>query len=109
MNLNTTQRLSFGIICAHLDACDGVDRPHRKYQNFNIKTSFRCLLGGEGGTGKSRVIHSINEYARQINRSDMVLCAAMFGSVAAAMDGWKLANLLGLHHDGNFDMFKNKE
>jgi hypothetical protein len=103
MSLNTSQKLAFSVICAHLDACDEVHRPDGKYKNFNIKTSFRCLLAGEGGTGKSRAIHAISEYARRIGRADMVVRAAMFGSIAAAMDGVTIASLLGQKYDGEID------
>jgi ATP-dependent DNA helicase PIF1 len=54
----------------------------------------RLFLGGEGGTGKSRVLDAVQALCESWNRSDCLVKTALTGKAATMINGRTLASFL---------------
>jgi hypothetical protein len=76
--LNRRQRVAFLLICGHLDVVSRNEREASQHCQF---------IGGEGGTGKSRIIEAIIELFARKGASHRVLVTATSGTAAANING----------------------
>jgi hypothetical protein len=78
LTLNRRQTVAFLLICGHLDVVSRNEREASQHCQF---------IGGEGGTGKSRIIEAIVELFARKGASHRVLVTATSGTAAANING----------------------
>ncbi|KID83958.1 arrestin domain-containing protein [Metarhizium guizhouense ARSEF 977] len=78
--LNSRQRVALLLICRHLDRIREAERESDVDQLCQF-------IGGEGGTGKSRIIKAIIELFARKGMQRRVLVTATSGTAAARVDG----------------------
>ncbi|EFY94377.2 ATP-dependent DNA helicase PIF1 [Metarhizium robertsii ARSEF 23] len=91
LTLNKRQAIALLIICRQLDLirCSEKD-----------KTGQLCqFIGGEGGTGKSRVIQALVELFKSKEQPNRVLITATSGTAAARIDGITIHSACGFSKD----------
>lgn len=67
---------------------------------------FKMYLGGEGGTGKSRIIEALVYLAKMWDRPGAVRTCAPTGIAASLVNGQTFHSLVGLRGGENFDIRK---
>ncbi|RKK17328.1 hypothetical protein BFJ67_g17724 [Fusarium oxysporum f. sp. cepae] len=89
--LNKRQTIAFLIICRQLDSIQCSDRGNvRQLCEF---------VGGEGGTGKSRVIEALVELFASKGISNRLLITATSGTAAAQINGITIHSACGISKD----------
>ncbi|KAF5131318.1 ATP-dependent DNA helicase PIF1 [Metarhizium anisopliae] len=91
LTLNKRQAIALLIVCRQLDLirCSEKD-----------KTGQLCqFIGGEGGTGKSRVIQALVELFKSKEQPNRVLITATSGTAAARIDGITIHSACGFSKD----------
>jgi hypothetical protein len=90
--LNLRQSIAFGLICRQLDRVSADESSTPQLCQF---------IGGEGGTGKSRIINAIAELFSRRGESHRLLITATSGMAAANINGvtnpFRLRVLKGKH------------
>jgi hypothetical protein len=89
--LNKRQAITFLIICRQLDLINRVE-------NGDIGQLCQ-FVGGEGGTGKSRVIEALVELFAKKGLSNRLLITATSGTAAARIDGITIHSACGFSKD----------
>jgi hypothetical protein len=79
-NLNTKQKIAYEIVAKHL------------IQFLTTKEEFqedplRLIITGEGGTGKSTVIHAIREFFKAVEKPGMLCLTGSTGKAASLIGG----------------------
>ncbi|KAF4469092.1 arrestin domain-containing [Fusarium albosuccineum] len=109
LTLNERQEIAFLLVCRHLDTIpDDDDSDDFDSSNAeNNKNAQLCeFLGGEGGTGKSRVIEALAELFASKAISHRLLMTATSGAAAARINGVTIHSACGMQPnapDGNAD------
>jgi hypothetical protein len=88
--LNRRQSIAFRIICRQLD------RVHRNERGTPQLCQF---IGGEGGTGKSRIIEALGELFASKGISHRLLVTATSGTAAARINGITIHSACGFSKD----------
>lgn len=84
--LNAEQARAFSLVCDH---------------SYQTKPEpLRMLLGGAGGTGKSRVIHALTEFFRRRNQDRRFRLSSYTGVAARNISGMTLHSALNLDRPG---------
>ncbi|KID81371.1 PIF1 protein [Metarhizium guizhouense ARSEF 977] len=91
LTLNKRQAVAFLIICLQLDLikCREKDKIGQLCQ----------FIGGEGGTGKSRVIEALVELFKSKEQPNRVLITATSGTAAARINGFTIHSACGFSKD----------
>jgi hypothetical protein len=97
--LNQRQSIAFRIICRQLD------RVHRNERGTPQLCQF---IGGEGGTGKSRIIEALGELFARKGISHRLLVTATSGTAAARINGITIHSACGFSKDSS-RMGSNKD
>jgi hypothetical protein len=90
--LNRRQSIAFRIICRQLD------RAHRNERGTPQLCQF---IGGEGGTGKSRIIEALRELFASKGISHRLLVTATSGTAAARINGITIHSACGFSKDAS--------
>ncbi|KAL2127075.1 hypothetical protein VTI74DRAFT_11378 [Chaetomium olivicolor] len=89
--LNQRQSIAVRLVCRQLDRLRVAER----------QTTQLCLfVGGEGGTGKSRVIETVSELFSGKGISHRLLVTATSGTAAARINGVTIHSACGFSKDG---------
>ncbi|HLO39007.1 MAG TPA: DUF6570 domain-containing protein [Lacibacter sp.] len=84
-NFNEKQELAFSLVADHLI----------QFLSTGTKPpSFRFLLLGEGGTGKSRVINGIRQFFEDVGKPSLLRVTATTGKAAALINGTTIHKLI---------------
>jgi hypothetical protein len=107
--LNERQEIAFLLVCRHLDTIPDEDDSD-DFGSSNVENNDNAqlceFLGGEGGTGKSRVIEALAELFVSKDISHRLLMTATSGAAAARINGVTIHSACGMQpnaSDGNAD------
>ncbi|KAM4055543.1 PIF1-like helicase [Hirsutella rhossiliensis] len=89
--LNKKQAIAFLIICRQLDLI-------RRREKGNVRQLCQ-FVGGEGGTGKSRVIEALVELFASKDQSNRLIITATSGTAAARINGITIHSACGFSKD----------
>ena len=110
--LNKKQHAGFTLIATallqHISVANELEEDHRvKHLPDKIRLLFQEILpatqqllmylGGSGGTGKSRVIQAVVDFARRWHSSSAIVICASCGAAAVLIGGCTLHSALGIH------------
>ncbi|KAJ3455084.1 hypothetical protein MRS44_013684 [Fusarium solani] len=108
--LNERQEIAFLLVCRHLDTIrneDDSDNVNSSNVENNHNAQLCEFLGGEGGTGKSRVIEALTELFASKGISHRLLMTATSGVAAARINGVTIHSACGVQPNasgnGNVD------
>ncbi|XP_044714548.1 PIF1-like helicase domain-containing protein [Hirsutella rhossiliensis] len=102
LTLNKRQSIAFLIICRQLDLMQQTDG--------GDACQLRQFVGGEGGTGKSRIIEALVELFSKKSLSNRLLITATSGTAAARINGITIHSACGFTKDqgaGGANMVKD--
>ncbi|XP_044720080.1 PIF1-like helicase domain-containing protein [Hirsutella rhossiliensis] len=91
LTLNKRQSIAFLIICRQLDLMQQTDG--------GDACQLRQFVGGEGGTGKSRIIEALVELFSKKSLSNRLLITATSGTAAARINGITIHSACGFTKD----------
>jgi hypothetical protein len=91
--LNRLQRIAHLMIMEALDAHQGYEGGNNRDQHFQY-------VGGEGGTGKSRVIDAVRRVLEERKEPGAIMVTATSGSAAAGISGTTIHSALGIRPSG---------
>ncbi|KAM4064043.1 AAA domain-containing protein [Hirsutella rhossiliensis] len=91
LTLNKKQAIAFLIICRQLDLI-------RRGEKSNVRQLCQ-FVGGEGGTGKSRVIEALVELFASKDQSNRLMITATSGTAAARINGITIHSACGFSKD----------
>ncbi|KAF6802858.1 hypothetical protein CPLU01_16138, partial [Colletotrichum plurivorum] len=92
LSLNERQSLALQMVCRKLD----------EVREDEVNTEQLLLfIGGEGGTGKSRVIESLAAVFNELDQSHRLLVTATSGTAAASIDGITIHSACHLSQNKN--------
>lgn len=107
--LNERQEIAFLLVCRHLDTIPDEDNGD-DFDSSNVENNDNAqlceFLGGEGGTGKSRVIEALAELFASKDVSHRLLMTATSGAAAARINGVTIHSACGMQPNassGNAD------
>ncbi|WAO96996.1 Helitron-like-N domain-containing protein [Fusarium falciforme] len=109
LTLNERQEIAFLLVCRHLDTIPDEDDSD-DFDSSNVENNDNAqlceFLGGEGGTGKSRVIEALAELFASKDISHRLLMTATSGAAAARINGVTIHSACGMQpnaSDSNAD------
>lgn len=98
--LNKRQSIALRLICQHLDQVQGDESRNSQLCQF---------IGGEGGTGKSRIIEAIVQVFAAKGMSHRLLVTATSGAAAARINGVTIHSACRIVKDSSRMSAKNPE
>jgi len=96
-SLNEEQALAFSIVCHQLEQIVFAPSPDKEPEPL------RLSVLGEGGTGKSKVIHCIKEFFAQVDKTHWLRISATTGKAATLIGGTTVHSVIDFSIGGNKD------
>lgn len=106
MNLNKLQNVAFSMAAEALCTASTRNVQDRSMKDRELKDPLLMYLGGEGGTGKSRVIEALTELARAAGMTGSVRTCAPTGIAASLVGGQTFHSLVGVRGKEDFKLNK---